>query len=179
MADQFVGEIRIVPFNFAVTGWAMCDGQLISISQNTALFSLLGTFYGGNGTSNFALPNLQGRVAMDYGSGIGLTPRSLGEIGGSQTETLLTSEMPQHIHNIGGDSSAATSTTPTGNLFAVPPTPPRRPAIDVYKTGALTSPIILGNFIGLAGGNQPHNNLQPYLTLTYIIAMQGIFPARS
>ena len=179
MANPFVSEIRIVPFTFAPNGWAMCNGQIIAISQNTALFSLLGTNFGGDGKNNFGLPNMQGNVAMDMGSGVGLTQRPLGESGGSQSVTLNTTEIPGHTHAIQGEASGATSTTPANNMFAIPPAPPRRPAVDAYKSGALATPVVLGNFIGTAGGGQPHNNMQPYLVMNYVIALQGIFPARS
>jgi microcystin-dependent protein len=180
MSDYFLGEIRIVPFNFAPNGWAFCNGQILPISQNTALFSLLGTYYGGNGTSNFGLPNLQGSVAVDYGSGANLTSRSLGETGGEQAVTITSSTMPSHVHTIEGSSANAGHTSPSGNLFAKPPTPPRQPTIDAYKAGALTTPVTLTNFISPGmGGSQPHNNLQPYLKLTYIIALTGIYPSRA
>ena len=175
MSDPFVAEIRMFPFNFPPKGWAFCNGQILPISQNTALFSLLGTYFGGNGTSNFALPNLQGRAPMHTGrsQGPGLSPHSLGEQAGVETETLLMSEMPQHNHSlntyndIGEDRlvgpTEALSQSTGGLLYA--PSAPNTPM----------SPAALP----VAGNNLPHNNMQPYLTVNFCIAMQGIYPSRS
>ena len=172
--DPFVAEIRIFAGNFAPTGWALCDGQLMPISQNTALFSLLGTTYGGDGKSTFALPNLQGCVPMQAGQGPGLSLRDLGETGGEQTVTLLVTEMPAHSHTVqclsagegdnspqnavwaGGGRGAPPIYTPTGNNVQMNP----------FATS-------------ITGGNLPHNNMPPFLGLTFIIALQGVFPARS
>jgi microcystin-dependent protein len=168
MADQFVGEIRVVGFNFAPTGWALCDGQLLPISQNTALFSLLGTTYGGDGRTNFALPNLQGCAAMHFGQGPGLTPRILGETGGAINETLTQAEMPTHNHDLKAASGSATTGTPsTGNSLA---------AGTVITYGAANNMVPMGEVVG---GGQPHNNMQPYQVLNFVIALQGIFPPRS
>ncbi|HLK16797.1 MAG TPA: tail fiber protein [Fimbriimonadaceae bacterium] len=171
MADQFLGEIRIVGFNFAPKGWALCDGQLLSIAQNTALFSLLGTFYGGNGTSTFALPNLQGMAAMDFGSGAGLTPRDIGESSGESTHTLTLNELAAHTHPVNCDKSNATTPSPVAAL----------PAVTTRSTYApLPGPQQLSaSALTLTGGNQPHNNMQPYLVMNYCIALQGIFPSRA
>ncbi len=177
MSDVFLGEIRIVGFNFAPRGWATCDGQLLSISQNTALFSLLGTQFGGNGTSNFGLPNFEGNIPVDYGSGPGLTPRSMGEVGGSDNVTLLTTEMASHIHTYNADSDIGTTTSPASALSAVPQVPPRTPN-GMYNTSAANSQMLAGGVLP-AGGGQPHNNMQPFLVMMFIIAMQGIFPARN
>ena len=174
MADPFVAEIRIFPFNFAPKGWAFCDGQLLPISQNTALFSLLGTTYGGNGKSNFALPDLQGSVPMHPGQGPGLSLHDLGETGGSETVTLLISEIPGHNHSY--------NARPTG---AVPPQPspvgiaPARSNSRPYSPASVT-PTGQMNFTGtgIAGGSLPHNNMMPYLTLNFCIALQGVFPPR-
>jgi microcystin-dependent protein len=179
MSDVFLGEIRIFPFNFAPAGWAMCDGQVMAISQNTALFSLLGTQYGGDGKSIFALPNLQGRAPMFYGNGPGLTPHNIGEVSGTPGVTLDVSQMPAHTHSSNGDTSMATSTSPFGNLPAVPAVNPRF-LPDMY-TNPNTAPnvsMLAGNALP-AGGGSPHNNLQPYLVLNFCIALQGIFPSRS
>ncbi|MER9351167.1 tail fiber protein [Mesorhizobium sp. M0011] len=174
MADPFVAEIRIFPFNFAPTGWAWCDGQLLPLSQNTALFSLLGTTYGGNGKSNFALPDLQGRAPMHPGQGPGLSLHDLGETGGSETVSLLESEMPMHAHFVqaapsivSGDSNIA-----PGNAFA------KSSQGNVYVApGSIVS--LSDQTIAPAGGDQPHNNLQPYLTCYFCIALQGVFPPRT
>jgi microcystin-dependent protein len=174
MADPFVAEIRIFPFNFAPKGWAWCDGQLLPISQNTALFSLLGPTYGGNGKSNFALPDLQGRAPMHPGQGPGLSLHDLGETGGSETVTLLESEIPAHSHALMAQGAPGDSATPQGNAYArvIGATPYLPPA------GApLTS--MAPEALAPAGGDQPHNNMQPYLTFYFCIALQGVFPPRS
>ena len=170
--DPFVAEIRIFPFNFAPKGWAFCDGQLLPLSQNTALFSLLGTTYGGDGKSNFALPDLQGRAPMHPGQGPGLSLHDLGETGGSETVSLLESEIPSHAHNLMATSSTGSKPNPIGNAPA-------------RVTGA-TPYVAAANFVNFsdnalapAGGDQPHNNMQPYLTLNMCIALQGVFPPRT
>jgi microcystin-dependent protein len=174
MADPFVAEIRIFPFNFAPRGWAWCDGQLLPLSQNTALFSLLGTTYGGNGQSNFALPDLQGRAAMHPGQGPGLSLHDLGETGGSETVTLLESEIPAHAHAMRG-------ATDDGDLKA--PAPSRSLARSVggsaYQSSTAGLQAMAGQALPPAGGDQPHNNLQPYLTFYFNIALQGVFPPRT
>jgi microcystin-dependent protein len=169
MADPFVAEIRIFPFNFAPKGWAFCDGQLLPLSQNTALFSLLGTTYGGNGKSNFALPDLQGRAPMHPGQGPGLSLHDLGETGGSETVTLLESEIPAHAHQTRAIGAISNQPTPAGNTWG-------RTTIPVYvdtQNGQMAA-----NALGPAGGDQPHNNMQPYLTFYFCIALQGVFPPR-
>ena len=172
MADPFVAEIRIFPFNFAPRGWAWCDGQLLPLSQNTALFSLLGTTYGGNGKSNFALPDLQGRAPMHPGQGPGLSLHDLGETGGSETVTLLESEIPSHAHAWNAVNSDGTSQSPVAQLMAG-----GIGGIAAYATpGAIVS--MSDNMLAPAGGDQPHNNLQPYLTFYFCIALQGVFPPR-
>jgi microcystin-dependent protein len=177
MSDPFVAEIRIFPFNFAPTGWAMCNGQLLPISQNTALFSLLGTTYGGDGKSNFALPNIQGQAAMFWGQGPGLSLRDIGEAGGVSTVTLLTAEMAAHPHTLGGSVNAnGASLTPVGNLWAQ--APQGRGSLSIYHEAPATG-AVNPNCMPNAGGDQPHNNLQPYLTLNFCMAMQGVFPPRS
>jgi microcystin-dependent protein len=172
MADPFVAEIRIFPFNFAPKGWAWCDGQLMPLSQNTALFSLLGTTYGGDGKSNFALPDLQGRAPMHPGQGPGLSLHDLGETGGSETVTLLESEIPAHSHAVSASQGDGTSQTPLGEKLAT------GVAIGQYAApGALTQ--LSPNALTPAGGDQPHNNLQPYVTFYFNIALQGVFPPRT
>ena len=173
MADPFVAEIRIFPFNFAPKGWAWCDGQLLPLSQNTALFSLLGTTYGGNGKSNFALPDLQGRAPMHPGQGPGLSLHDLGETGGSETVTLLESEMPAHAHSlnaVGGFNG--TNNDPTNGV------PAKGDAGLLPYTPAGATLFMAPEAIAPAGGDQPHNNLMPYLTYYFSIALQGVFPPR-
>lgn len=170
--DPFVAEIRIFPFNFAPKGWAFCDGQILPLSQNTALFSLLGTTYGGDGKSNFALPNMQGNAPMHPGQGPGLSLHDLGETGGSDTVSLLESEIPSHSHAFTVSASDANSQTPDGQLLAA------GVGIGQYAApGALTN--LSDNAIAPAGGDQPHNNMQPYLTLNFCIALQGVYPPRT
>jgi microcystin-dependent protein len=171
--DPFVAEIRIFPFNFAPKGWAFCDGQLLPISQNTALFSLLGTTYGGDGKSTFALPNMQGSTPMQQGQGPGLSLRDLGEQSGEQSVTLLQTEMPVHTHNVNAGATP-NQLTPVNNVWAsgqkgfgsfyVPP-----PANAPMNPSATS----------ITGGSLPHNNMMPYLTLNFCIALQGVFPPRS
>src|SRR5262249_44108550 len=167
-------EIRMVPFNFPPKGWAFCDGQILPLSQNTALFSLLGTTYGGDGKSTFALPNLQGSAPMQAGQGPGLSLRDLGETGGSETVTLLAVEMPAHRPNMVGGNAAPRGPDPGGTGLAQAGATAQRfyiapPAPNPLAPEALTP----------AGGSQPHNNLQPYLVVNFIIALQGVFPPRS
>jgi microcystin-dependent protein len=173
MADPFVAEIRIFPFNFAPKGWAFCDGQLLPLSQNTALFSLLGTTYGGDGKSNFALPDLQSRAAMHPGQGPGLSLHDLGETGGSETVTLLESEIPAHAHALRGSNTSGDNPTPGGNTVARPG------ATNVYQQNSTANLVAMASqALPAAGGDLPHNNLQPYLTLNFNIALQGVFPPR-
>lgn len=175
MSDQFVAEIRIFAGNFAPTGWALCDGQLLPISQNTALFSLLGTYYGGDGKSTFALPDLQGSVPMHQGQGGGLSQRFLGETGGEDSVTLLGSEMPRHNHAMWASPDPADHVAPSSTY-----------SLAVSNPGTIYQDDTGDNLVNLAyqtltvaGGSLPHNNLQPYLVLNLIIALQGIFPPRS
>src|SRR4051794_16130768 len=172
MADPFVAEIRIFPFNFAPKGWAFCDGQLLPLSQNTALFSLLGTTYGGDGKSTFALPDLQGRAPMHPGQGPGLSLHDLGEEGGSDTVTLLQSEIAAHSHAARADTvdPADTNVPSPSASFA------QSTGGTLYQTSANTQ--LAPEVLAPAGGDQPHNNMQPYLTLNFNIALQGVFPPR-
>jgi microcystin-dependent protein len=171
--DPFLAEIRIFAGNFAPSGWAFCNGQLMPIAQNTALFSLLGTTYGGNGVSTFALPNLQGSAVIAPGQGPGLTLRSLGETGGTPTVTLLASEMPAHTHAANVVVSGANATNPSGAVWAGQSgrTPPPAYASTANTVMAQTA---LGSF----GGGELHNNMPPYLALNFIIALQGVYPSR-
>lgn len=172
MADPFVAEIRIFPFNFAPKGWAFCDGQLLPLSQNTALFSLLGTTYGGNGKSNFALPDLQGSAPMHPGQGPGLSLHDLGETGGTQSVTLLQSEMPVHNHFLRAQTiDQADVNVPTANS-----TFGKSSAGNLYQPNSDTQ--LAFQALPPAGGDLPHNNMMPYLTLNFCIALQGVFPPR-
>ncbi len=174
MADPFVAEIRIFPFNFAPKGWAFCDGQLLPLSQNTALFSLLGTVYGGDGKSNFALPDLQGRAPMHPGQGPGLSLHDLGETGGTETVTLLESEIPAHAHAMMSAPSliSADTNVPAGNSMGKSSN-----GKGYIASANLTQ--MSEEALSVVGGDLPHNNLQPYLTLSFCIALQGVFPPRT
>ena len=175
MADPFVAEIRIFPFNFAPKGWAWCDGQLLPISQNTALFSLLGTTYGGDGKSNFALPDLQGRAPMHPGQGPGLSLHDLGETGGSETVSLLESEIPAHSHAMMAQNQPAQLPGP-----APTQTFSRSSGGFAYKAAPYNQVVPFSlNMLAPAGGDQPHNNMMPYLTYYFNIALQGVFPPRT
>lgn len=179
MTDQFLAEIRIFPFNFAPLGWAQCNGQLLPISQYAALFSLLGTNYGGDGKSNFGLPNLQGCVPVDQGQGPGLSIYDVGQTGGDAAVTLLAQENAIHSHSLVADKEAATSASPAGALYMRGHyTGATNGAVFAY-TAQAPNTAMSANAIALAGGNLPHNNMMPYLTLNFCIALQGIFPPRS
>ena len=171
MADPFVAEIRVFPFNFAPTGWAFCNGQLLPLSQNTALFSLLGTVYGGDGKSTFALPDLQGSVPMHPDQGPGLSEYFLGQTGGSEYVTLLQSEIPAHTHSLmTAADDQYESNVPTGNALT-------RSNLNVYSNSLSITQMSFQS-LSVAGGGLPHNNMMPYLTLNFCIALQGVFPAR-
>jgi microcystin-dependent protein len=167
MADPFLSEIKIMSFNFPPKGWAFCNGQFLPINQNQALFSLLGTTYGGNGQTTFALPDLRGRAPIHMGSG-----HTLGESAGAAAVTVNIQQMPTHTHVLNGTSSNGNAQIPVGNLFAVTPN-------QMYhgpdNAGVALAPETVGNI----GGSQPHTNMQPYLTLNFCIALQGIFPSRN
>jgi microcystin-dependent protein len=172
MADPFIAEIRIFPFNFAPKGWALCDGQLMPISQNTALFSLLGTTYGGDGKSTFALPDLRGSAPMHPGQGPGLSLYDLGQSGGSESVTLLQSEMATHSHEMRGaaqDPALAKAINPAASWSL-------SQGGGIYQAAQNTQ--LAPEAVGPAGGDQPHNNMQPYLTFNFNIALQGVFPPR-
>lgn len=165
MAEPFIGEIRIFAFPFVPKGWAACDGQIMSINQNQALFALLGTTYGGNGITTFALPDLRGRVPVHFGNGV-----SLGQMAGESAHTLTSNEMPAHIHGVIGSAAVATKSDPTDQLWAAP-------AVSAYATAPNT--VMAANALKTTGGSQPHENMQPYLTVMCCIALNGIFPSRS
>ena len=177
MADPFIAEIRIFPFNFAPKGWAFCNGQIIPLAQNTALFSLLGTTYGGDGKSNFALPNLQGSFVMGHGRGPGLSERYQGESGGAASVTLLASEMPAHSHQLMATASP-TSSSPAGNAMSPAVAPPST-AVPVYRGSPTNKVNMAADAVAIAGSSLPHNNRQPYLALNFCIALQGVYPPRS
>jgi microcystin-dependent protein len=188
--DVFVSQILTVPFTFAPAGFAFCNGQLLNIAQNTALFSLLGTTYGGDGKTTFALPNLQGRVAINEGQGLGLSLRDLGEVGGSETHTLLVSEMPSHTHALTSSVTATARSrnapgnqaTPAGNVPAigsnVAPAAMSSLAADANMRAA--SMLFTGSpTAAVTGGGTAHNNMGRYLTLNFVIALTGVFPPRN
>jgi len=165
MSEPFLSEVKIVSFNFAPRGWALCNGQLLPINQNQALFSLLGTTYGGDGRVNFALPNLQGSIPIHFGNG-----HDLGERGGEENHTLPNSEMAEHTHTFGASNAAPNQGLPTGNMWAS--------NSGAYSSASPDSSMNPAS-ISSAGGNQPHTNMQPYLVLNFIIALQGIFPSQN
>jgi len=176
MADPFVAEIRIFAGNFAPTGWAFCDGQLMPISQNTALFSLLGNTYGGNGMSNFGLPNLQGAAPLQTGQGPGLSYRDIGQTGGQQAVTLIGSQLPVHSHTVECVNTAGNLASPAGASWAAAP----RGRGNIYAPPNANTPAPMSpQAISATGGNQAHNNMPPFLALNFIIALQGIYPPRS
>ena len=176
MADPFVAEIRIFPFNFAPNGWAFCNGQILLISQNTALFSLLGTTYGGNGQTTFALPNLQGSAAMHPGQGPGLSLRDLGQQGGVVNITLIVTEMPAHTHTVNA-KAAGGQTNPTNMVWGT--SNAAKVAANFYAPAAPAPVNMNAAALVNAGSSLPHNNLMPYNTLNFNIAMQGVFPPRT
>lgn len=171
MPLPFLGEVRIFAGNFPPQGWAFCNGQLLAISQNTALFSLLGTTYGGNGQTTFALPDLRGRVPVHPGQGPGLSQRDLGEQIGSETEALSVNEMPQHAHSLGASAANGNRDQVAGGVMA------RSPSA-IPQFGAAADTTLATSAVTTTGLSQPHNNMQPYLTLSFIIALQGVYPSR-
>ena len=182
MSSPFVAEIRIFPYNFAPTGWAFCNAQLLPISQNTALFSLLGTTYGGNGQTNFALPNLQqGSVPVGQGQGAGLSLYDLGQSGGESTVTLISAEMPVHGHSLNCTTTVGTVSASEGTQLAKGQKGniQNMARAKVYSTNAPTATLNPATATSPAGSGLPHNNMMPYLALNFCIAMQGVFPPRS
>jgi microcystin-dependent protein len=181
MGTPYLGEIRMTSFNYPPKGWAFCNGQIMSIQQNAALFSLLGTFYGGNGTQTFALPNMQGRTPVHMGQGNGLSPYTIGQFGGVETVTVLSNEMPVHTHLVNASSNYGTSDAPTGNVLGVTnagtASAPIAGQLDFVSTAPNTT--MEATTIGQQGGTQPHSNVQPYLVINFIIALVGIFPSRN
>jgi microcystin-dependent protein len=175
--EVFLGTIQTFAFPFNPRGWQQCNGQVLSIAQNSALFSLIGTTYGGNGQTTFALPNLQGRAPLSQGNGPGLTPRVIGEVAGSEAQTLLVSNMPQHTHMLNASSTAASTEKPGGNFMAAANDPASLNPINVYGPAADTT--MNPGSIGLAGGSQPFSIMPPFLVINFCIAMEGIFPSRN
>lgn len=176
MSDQYLGEIRMVGFNFPPVGWAQCAGQLLSISQNSALFSILGTNYGGDGKTTFGLPNFQAVSPMGYGNGAGLTPRYWGDTGGEYSVTLQQLQMASHNHGVACINGGGSSNTPAGNVWA---SDGGRGALPIFTAPPTTTVPMNAAALQNAGGNQPHNNMQPFLTICFVIALQGIYPPRS
>ena len=171
MSEPFVGEIRMFAGNFAPRGWAFCDGQLLAVSQNDALFSLLGTIYGGDGRTTFGLPDLRGRIPIHAGSGPGLSPRRLGAKAGTEQETLTVNQLPSHSHTMQASGDGADQRSASGNLFA-------RTAFNSYSQGTPSSPMA-SNMISSVGGSRSHTNLQPYVCIHFIVALFGIYPSRN
>jgi microcystin-dependent protein len=174
MSEPFLGQIILVPYNFAPRGWAFCNGQLLSIAQNTALFSLLGTTYGGNGQTTFALPDLRGRVPISSGQSPGLQNYDLGQVGGAESQTLTASQMPMHNHSVQALTDAVTTSSPTSNFLG---TAPR--GANLYAPPSANTTQMSPQMIAAAGGSQPFDIRDPYLTLNYCIALEGVFPSRS
>jgi microcystin-dependent protein len=182
MSNPFLGEIRVFGGNFAPLGWAYCSGQILLISQNSALFTLIGTTYGGNGTTTFALPDLRGRVVVGQGDGPSTSARVVGEAGGTETVTLTANQMPTHSHAVTAYDTLATSSAPSG--LALAKAPPANPSQDslFYLNAGVGSPntaALPADTLSVAGGSQPHENMAPFLALSYIIALEGVFPSRN
>ncbi len=175
MSQPYLAEIKMVGFTFAPVGFAFCDGQLLPISQNSALFALIGTIYGGDGLTTFGLPNLQGRAPLHWGNGPGLTPRAIGEVLGTENVTLTNATMPAHAHTLSGDATGGGLPSPTNNTWGkkAARTPPA-----LYQNTPIDAPMS-GNALGTAGGSQPHNNLSPVIVLNFVMAIAGIFPTRN
>jgi microcystin-dependent protein len=182
MSQPFLGQIALFPYNYAPAGWARCQGQLLPISQNTALFSLLNTYYGGNGTSNFALPDLQSRVPVGTGQGPGLSNYTIGEVLGVESVTLLSNENASHNHSLNATTDAGTVVTAAGNQLANAISGSRTSAnlgLIYSSTSNAPNTSLAPNALTNTGGNLPHNNIQPYQCLSYCIALRGIFPSRN
>jgi len=179
MSEPFIGQIIQFGGNFAIRGYALCNGQILSIAQNTALFSILGTTYGGNGQTTFALPDLRGRAALHWGQGPGLSNYSLGQVGGTESTTLTQNNLPPHSHNLnvsaGGKGNAA---VPTGNFIGVGNVPSSGENVNNFNNAAATGAMNAGSITG-GGSSVPFNNIQPYLCISFLIALEGIFPSRN
>lgn len=177
MDTPYIGAVVLFAGNFAPRGWAFCQGQILSIAQNTALFSILGTTYGGNGQTTFALPDLRGRVPMSQGQGPGLSANSLGEQIGTETVTLIATQMPAHTHAVTINNAVGNNPSASGNYLAQADY--GGDPINVYSNALTTPGVMAANSVGIAGGSQPHNNMQPTLCMNYIIALEGIYPSRA
>lgn len=174
MSSPFLGEIRMVGFNFAPRGWAFCNGQLLPVAQNTALFSLLGTYYGGNGTTTFALPDLRGRVPIHQGTGLGLSSYVIGQVGGAENVNLTAQQIPPHNHPVNCSNAGGNQASPQNNFPAIEST---GTSLNFSSAGGATmNPSMLG---ANTGGGLPHTNIQPYLCITFVISLQGSFPSRN
>jgi len=172
MSNPYIGEIRMFGGSFAPAGWAMCDGQLIAIAENDALFTLIGTTYGGDGQETFALPDLRGRLPIHQGTGPGLSTYTIGEKAGVESVTLTSNQYPQHTHPFMGSGATASATNPQTNVMAAPNT------FDFYSSDPLSAQMA-PNLINPVGGNQPHDNMMPFLAVTFIISLFGVFPRQS
>lgn len=172
MSEPFLGEIQMVGFNFAPRGWAFCHGSILSIAQNDALFALLGTTYGGDGQSTFALPDLRGRIPLNQGQGAGLSNRVIGEIGGTESVTLTQQQMPSHTHQVMAGATGARTSTPNGNMLA-------SGEADVFSRASGSEVGLAPTQLAPAGSTLPHENMQPVLAVNFIIALEGIFPSRN
>ncbi len=175
MSEPFLGQISMFGGNFAPAGWTFCNGQLLAIAQNQALFSILGTIYGGDGETTFGLPDLRGRAPIHWGSGAGLSTRSIGAKGGAETVTLTTSQIPSHDHTLLADAGSANASTPLGNAHAIGEDPNRN-ALNQYSNVAPTS-AMHADTVGSTGGGQSHENMMPWQAVSYIIALTGVFPS--
>ena len=173
MSTPFVGEIRMFGGNFAPAGWAFCDGSLIAISENDTLFTLIGTTYGGDGQQTFALPDLRGRLPIHMGQGAGLSSRVIGENGGTETVMLTVPQIPGHTHAFLGSTSPASALSPAGAVVASPTN------IDLYRPGSTPDQAMASNAISPTGGSQPHDNTQPFLCISFIISLFGVFPSQN
>jgi microcystin-dependent protein len=172
-SEPYIGQLMLVAYGYCPNGWAEASGQLLAIAQNQALFALIGTYYGGNGQTNFALPDLRGRVPVHVGQGPGLTPRTIGEAGGTESVTLLQSQMPAHAHALLGTTEPADAASPTNAALAT------KARTTVYRAGAAPDTTLQGGSVAAAGGSQPHDNMPPYLAMRWCIALQGIFPTQN
>lgn len=179
MAEPFIGEIKMFSGNFAIRGWALCDGQLLAIAQTQALFALLGTTYGGNGIQTFALPDLRGRIPVGQGTGPGLTPRPIGQVGGTEQVTIGIVQMPQHTHTFSVTQDNASLAAVAATALPATPTAGKPTFYTVPGASPITQEALAPTVVGMSGASQPHNNIMPSLVINFLIALQGIFPSRN